>query len=956
MPRLPDDLIQRLKTEIPLTDLCREYGIELKGSGKNILGKCPFHDDDEPSFAVTPSKNLWNCLAGCGGGDTVKLVMMMEKLSFRHAAEKLAMRIGVSPEAEVIRTRKGNSYPILVHPEGLDDGALLNHVTDFYHQTFLNQPNAMKYLQKRKCFHPEAVKKFRIGYANRTLGYRVPTDTKVGHALKERLKTIGIFGRKGHEHLAGSVVFPILGPDGEPTQFYGRKVTSHLRKGTPRHLYLEQPKRGIWNKEGIQNQDDWLLCESIIDALTLWTHGLRHVTCAFGVRGFNQDLWELAEQSPPKRIIICYDNDSSGSEAIHELAPKLAQKGIESWRFSLPESYDINRLAMESEDPQSVFQHCLNASYLLEAGLWAKDKSTSTARSSSSTLAADLAAPLSGQSDETSGEELQHQRQREEAKKKRQVEVTQDGEHWQIIIGDRRYRVSGLARNSGFASLKITLRLWFDDLFHLDQIDLCHDLHRRKFIERAAIETGLDQDTIKRDLGRLLLTLEDLQEKRFQREDQPEEPEMTPAEKTEAIELLQSPHLMERIGRDFENCGVVGEEANRLVGYLACTSRLLRRPLAVIVQSTSAAGKSTLMEAILAMFPEEESIKYSAMTGQSLYYLGETNLKHKILAIVEEEGAERASYALKLLQSEGELTIASTGKNPKTGQMETQTYRVEGPVMIFLTTTAIDIDEELQNRALTLSIDESLAQTQRIHEIQRAARTLAGLERSETRSKVLQTHRNAQRLLESFPIWNPYVEQLTFTSQRTRTRRDHEKYLTLIDAVTLLHQQQRNHITLPSGSVALEATIEDIAIANQLAPEVLGRSLDELPPQTRKLWDTIKEMAKVNHSTGDSWKDFHFTRRQVREAIGWSVTQVRIHLERLHELEYLVPRSGRNGIRFDYRLLIDPHSPDGLAHIGLIDPSQLQLRLPPDGKKAHLTSPDKSPKSGSKQDGSELCA
>jgi hypothetical protein len=93
-------------------------------------------------------------------------------------------------------------------------------------------------------------------------------------------------------------------------------------------------------------------------------------------------------------------------------------------------------------------------------------------------------------------------------------------------------------------------------------------------------------------------------------------------------------------------------------------------PLAIVVQSSSAAGKSSLMDAVLAFMPEEERIKYSAMTGQSLFYMGETNLKHKILAIAEEEGASRASYALKLLQSEGELTIASTGKDPNTGRMD----------------------------------------------------------------------------------------------------------------------------------------------------------------------------------------------------------------------------------------------------------------------------------------------
>jgi hypothetical protein len=105
---------------------------------------------------------------------------------------------------------------------------------------------------------------------------------------------------------------------------------------------------------------------------------------------------------------------------------------------------------------------------------------------------------------------------------------------------------------------------------------------------------------------------------------------------------------------------------------LACVSRKLDKPLGIVIQSSSAAGKTSLMDAILAFVPPEDKVKYSAMTGQSLFYMGETNLKHKALAIVEEEGASRASYALKLLQSEGELTMASTGKDPATGELTTQ--------------------------------------------------------------------------------------------------------------------------------------------------------------------------------------------------------------------------------------------------------------------------------------------
>ncbi|WP_338152082.1 site-specific tyrosine recombinase XerC [Caballeronia zhejiangensis] len=160
--------------------------------------------------------------------------------------------------------------------------------------------------------------------------------------------------------------------------------------------------------------------------------------------------------------------------------------------------------------------------------------------------------------------------------------------------------------------------------------------------------------------------------------------DMSEADRRAALELLNAPDLLGRIVADFAACGVVGEETNKLVGYLAAVSRKLDTPLAVVIQSSSAAGKSSLMDAVLAFVPEEERIKYSEMTGQSLFYMGETNLKHKVLAICEEEGASRAAYALKLLQSDGELTIASTGKDAETGNLVTQEYRVEGPVSVML--------------------------------------------------------------------------------------------------------------------------------------------------------------------------------------------------------------------------------------------------------------------------------
>jgi hypothetical protein len=375
----------------------------------------------------------------------------------------------------------------------------------------------------------------------------------------------------------------------------------------------------------------------------------------------------------------------------------------------------------------------------------------------------------------------------------------------------------------------------------------------------------------------------------------------------------------------------VGEETNALLGYLAAVSRKLDDPLAIVIQSSSAAGKSSLMEAILGFFPPEERVKYSAMTGQSLFYLGQTDLKHKILAIVEEEGAERASYALKLLQSEHELSIAATGKDPSTGKLVTHEYRVEGPVAIFLTTTALEIDEELLNRCLVLTVDEEREQTRAIHRLQREQQTLEGLLSRRDRQEILRLHRNAQRLLRPVLVANPYARELTFLDDRTRTRRDHQKDLTLIRAIALLHQYQRPTRTIQHREEILrylEVTLEDIEVANRLAHQVLGRSLDELAPQTRRLLLLVEQMVQqACHNLGLERRDYRFTRRQVRDLTKWGNTQLKLHLHRLEELEYLIVHHGGRGQTLVYELLYDGRGQDGAPFLpGLLDVDQLRAR------------------------------
>jgi hypothetical protein len=316
------------------------------------------------------------------------------------------------------------------------------------------------------------------------------------------------------------------------------------------------------------------------------------------------------------------------------------------------------------------------------------------------------------------------------------------------------------------------------------------------------------------------------------------------------------------------------------------------------------------------------------MTGQSLFYMGETDLQHKILAIAEEEGAERASYALKLLQSEGRLTIASTGKDAQTGRLVTHEYRVEGPVMIFLTTTAIEMDEELLNRCLVLTVDEGREQTRAIHALQRERQTLEGLLVNQDRRRILKVHQDAQRLLRPLLVANPFARELTFLDHQTRTRRDHMKYLTLIRAIALLHQYQREVKTARHGGREVryvEVTKQDIAVANRLAHEVLGRTLDELPPQTRRMLDLLEAMvAERAKAQGIERSDFRFTRREVREWTGWTDFPVRTHLDKLVGLEYVLAHRGGPGQRFVYELLYDGEGEGGRPFLmGLIDVERL---------------------------------
>jgi hypothetical protein len=741
----------------------------------------------------------------------------------------------------------------------------------------------------------------------------------------------------GQEHMSGRVTLPTRDESGLVVGLYGRIVQDPHGSGTPKHLYLPGPRRGVFHWQALLAHREVILCEAPLDAMTFWAAGFENVLSSWGANGFSSEHLSALLRYGTKRVLLAYDRDEAGDQGAAKVSEQLLASGIECFRVLFPRRMDANQYARKVQPAEKSLGLALRQAQWMGKG---KPPAAATAVLGE-TERPEEPTPAAGEGEtpeppaeppatlgelqaraeaaEALASSLVAQAAREPAEPAASpappapgahVPAEVRGEEVVLWMGDRRYRVRGLEKNLSYELLKVNLLASREDAFHVDTFDLYSARLRLGFARAAAAELGVEEEVVRHDVGRVLLKLEELQHDLIARElhPEPEVPAMTPAEREEALAFLRDPRLVERLLEDFPRAGIVGEEANALVGYLAATSRHLASPLAIVIQSSSAAGKSALLDAILALMPEEERVQYSAMTGQSLFYMSEQDLRHKILALVEEEGAERASYALKLLQSEGELTIASTGKDPQSGRLVTHEYRVEGPVAILMTTTAVDLDEELLNRCLVLSVDEDREQTRAIHRYQRESWTLEGLAKKDEREAVLARHRNAQRLLEPVAVVNPHAPRLEFLDTQVRTRRDHTKYLGLIAAIAYLHQHQRRRVTVETkrrGTIeCVEVAPEDVTLANRLAHQVLGRTLDELPPQTRRLLELLHaRVSEECERLGVEPSALHFLLREARAWTGFGQTQLKVHMARLVDLEYVVVHRGGRGQSFVYELV-----------------------------------------------------
>ena len=600
--------------------------------------------------------------------------------------------------------------------------------------------------------------------------------------------------------------------------------------------------------------------EAILDGMSLWQAGFKNVIALYGTNGWTGDHEQLLRDNGTTEIYLCLDNDQSGRDATQRLKkeilpPLVKQIHVVPWPEGVKDANDFF-LSREPKD--------------FEALLKAATPNTATAPVSELTAAA--------------GEE--------------KIEMTPDG--FVASYGPRRYELRAIERPNA-ARLRASVKAVHEGRFHIDMVDFYLSRSRRVFIGEAARLFRETAEVIEADVNRLITQLESYAQKQLA-ETASQVVLLNDAEKAEALKLGKHPDLAGEILRDMERLGMIGEDTNKLMGYLVMTSRKMDDPLALLILSGSGAGKSHLQDTILSLCPEEELIKLTSLSGQALFYKGEDSLKNKVLAVEEVAGAEGAYYAIRNLISAKKLTIETTVKNALTGQLTTQVNTVHGPTAVFQTTTNPQIDAETRSRFILVSVDESPEQTRAILEAQRQSHTLAGWQRRRQREMILRRHHALQRLLKPVRVVNPFEPLLSYPDDRLLVRRDHPKYLHLILAVTFLHQLQRTARHDECVGDYIETTLDDVAIANDIAHRLFGHSLDDLSQPGRDLLELICDYVRRHPAAAKEG----FTRRELREALKWGDTRLRTHLDELVQMEYLAPLCGRFGQAFRYHLLYDP--------------------------------------------------
>ncbi|MBA2672615.1 MAG: toprim domain-containing protein, partial [Ramlibacter sp.] len=591
MARIPEAEIERIKSEVSVQRLVEAADIELKRVGRDLAARCPFHEnDDTPSFKVTPAKNLWHCLGCNAGGGPIDWVMKAKGLSFRHAVELLKADPALAAGApQKVTTTRALAAPVSVDA---NDEAAPVKVIDYYCGRLKQDEPGLAYMKQRGLTHPLLIDTFKLGVGDRTLGLRLPLGNRAqGAAIRARLQRLGILRASGHEHFNGCLVVPVLDEHGRVVEIYGRQINEDKRREQAKHLYLPQPEdgrrsRGVFNIAGIieagkrpAGQREVIQCEAIIDALTFWCAGFTNVSSSYGTHGFTPEMLAALKANNIERVYIAYDRDAAGDAGADELAPLLIAEGFEVLRVLFPKGMDANEFACKMSPPEKALGLVLRQAQWIGGARRPPDDEPAPVlpvdKPSPSAPAMAVATPQ--EQPATKEENLSLLAADRASDAAAPVELTDE---LQLEPGVCCWRVRGWKKNTTPEAMRVNVQIRCEQSggYFVDTLDVYAARSRTSFIKQASVELGVGDDVLKRELGAVLMKLEGLQDElmaQARRPSGPAVPILSAEEEAEAMLLLRTPNLMQRIVGDLHALGVVGEDMNLMAAYLAAVSRKL---------------------------------------------------------------------------------------------------------------------------------------------------------------------------------------------------------------------------------------------------------------------------------------------------------------------------------------------------------------------------------------------
>ncbi|MFB5394222.1 DNA primase [Enterococcus faecalis] len=350
--RIPQEVIEEVRHRTNIVDIIGQY-VQLKKSGKNYMGLCPFHEERSPSFSVAEDKQIFHCF-GCGKGGTVfNFLQEIEGISFPESVKRVVDLEHLSVDFDWSEPRE-----VADTPENQQRRSLLqlhSKAAELYHHILVNtkigEP-ALNYLLERGLTQ-ELIETFQIGFAPQKRDFlsQVFKNEQLDETLFE---PSGLFVQRDNgtflDRFYQRIMFPINDPQGNVIAFSGRLLKTADFPGDEMPKYLNSPETTLFNKretlfnfdrarKEIRKENTVLLFEGFMDVIAAWQSGVKSGVASMGTSLTNEQIRRLERVA--KEVVICYDGDNAGVQATNRAIQLLQENShFDLSIVSIPEKLD----------------------------------------------------------------------------------------------------------------------------------------------------------------------------------------------------------------------------------------------------------------------------------------------------------------------------------------------------------------------------------------------------------------------------------------------------------------------------------------------------------------------------------------------------------------------------------------------------------------------------------------